>query len=256
MTPIEKAEDALNRRIERIQLNLRESKAESARQFLVQSLVVCIGLGEALRDYVKTIGQYAQGRHGELKQTHDALVAQHADLLTSGNELLARLKANPTDQGIRKEIERAQQNMANIQKALRRGANALQRELAPSMAMIDPLALSVRRLCDADELDGLKRAMKMVVGLARDLYASQSTLPVKDVIDATAWEKSAVTEVDQGTDFYDAFARAGYQAMLALDVMTMAVSPTPPQTAEAATDQANASVAARLKAIAARFSNG
>lgn len=253
MTPIEKAEKALNSRIERLQANLREAQSETVRQFLFQSLVVCIGMGEALTDYVRMIGQYAQGRHGELKQAHATLTAQHADLLKSGNELLERLKANPGDRVIRKDIERAQQNMAAIQKTLRRGANALQREVAPSMAMIDKLALSVRRLGEADQIDALKRAITMIVGNVRELYLAQPTLPSKNIIDAASWEKSVVSEINQATDSHEAYARAGYQAMLALDVMTMAVSPTPPRTAGEATHRASESAAVRLKDITARL---
>ena len=72
-------------------------------------------------------------------------------------------------------------------------------------------------------------------------------------IDAAVWEKSAGSEIDQATDFYEAYALAGYQALRVLDVMTMAVSPTLPQTVEETTDRANEPVASRLKAIAVRF---
>jgi hypothetical protein len=253
MTPIEKAETALNARIVRLQTNLRDAESETARQFLVQALVVCIGIGDALTDYVKMIGQYAQGRHGELKQAHDTLTAQHADLLKSGNELLARLKANPADPVIRKEIERVQQAMATIQKNLKRGANSLQRDIAPSMAMIDQLAASVRRFSEAEQIDALKRVIKLVVGHVHELYLAHPALPSKDIIDAAAWEKSAMAGIDEAADFYEAYARTGYQAVLAIDVMTMAVSPTPPQTAEEATQRANESVAGRIKAITARL---
>jgi hypothetical protein len=256
MTPIEKAENALNARIERLQAKLREAKSEPAQRVLFQALVVCIGTGEALTAYVKMIGQFAQARHGELKQAHDTLTVQHADLLKSGNELLARLKASPGDRGLLKEIEAAQRSMEGIQKSLRRGANALQREVAPSMAMIDKLALTVRRLGDADEIDALKRSVREFIGHAGELYRAQPTLPAKDVIDAAAWEKVAVSELDQAGDSHEAYARAGYQAMLALDLMTMAVSPTPPRTAEEATTRAGESIAARLKEITARFTPG
>jgi hypothetical protein len=256
MTPIEKAENALNARIERLQANLRAAESETARQFLFQSLIVTIGIGEALTDYVKMIGHYAQGRHGELKQTHATLTAEHADVLKAGAEMLERLKADPTDKVILKEIDAAQKKMAAIQKTLRRGANALQREVAPSMAMIDQLALGIRRLAEAGQIDVLKRGVTTIVGHARELYLAHPALPAKDIIDAEAWAKSASDEIDQATDAYEAYARAGYQVMLALDVMTMAVSPTPPRTAEEATQRANASVAARLKAIATRFTQG
>jgi hypothetical protein len=253
MTPIEKAETALNRRIERIQTILRGAESETAQRFLFQSLVACIGIGDALSDYVKMIGQYAQGRHGGLKETHDTLTTQHAELLKTGTEQLERLKANPTDRSIRKEIEATQKSMAAIQKTLKRGANALQREVAPSMAMIDKLALGVRRLGEAEDLDALKRATKTIIGHVRELYLAQPTLPAKNIIDAASWEKSAATQIDQATDFHEAFSLAGYQTILALDLMTMAVSPTPPRTSDEAAQRANESVGTRLKEITARL---
>src|SRR5581483_3717831 len=191
MTPVEKAESALNRRIEQLQANLREARTETARRLPIQSLVACIGIGEALAHYVRSIGQFAQGRHAGLKRTHDALAAQHADLLKSGNALLERLKADPGDRATRKEIERAQQDMAAIQKTLRRGANALQREVAPSIAMIDKIAASVRRFAEADQIEALKRAVKLVVAQVHELYRAQPALPAKDIIAAAAWESSA-----------------------------------------------------------------
>jgi hypothetical protein len=141
MTPIEKAEIALNTRIDQIRAKLRAAESEAVQGFLFQSLVACVGLGEALKDYIQMIGEFAKGRYGELKPEHEALTAQHADLLTSGQEMLERLKANPTDKALLKEIEKAQAAMETIQKTLRRGANALQRDVAPAMALIDPLAL-------------------------------------------------------------------------------------------------------------------
>jgi hypothetical protein len=253
MTPIEKAEDALNKRIGQLQAHLREAKTETAQRFLFQSIVVCIGIGEALTDYVKMIGQFARGRHAELKQTHATLTTRHDDLLKSGQELLERLKDNPTDRSIRKEIEAVQRDMAAIQKTLRRGANALQRETAPSMAMIDKLAGSIRRFGEADELDALKRVITMIVENVRELYLAHPTLESKDIIDAASWEKSAVSAIDQATDFHEAYAHTGYQTTLALDAMTLAVSENPPRTAEEAINRANESVAARLKTITARF---
>lgn len=253
MTPIEKAENALNRRIEQIQARLRQAESETTQRFLLQSLVACIGVGEALTAYVRMIGQYARGRHGGLKQTQDTLTVRHAELLKSGQELLERLKANPTDRALRREIEAVQRNMAAVQKTLKRGANALQREVAPSIAMIDQLAESVRRLAEAEQLDALKRAVKLVVGNVRELYRVQPTLPTKDIIDAEAWEKSAVAAIDQATDFHEAYAQAGNQAMCALEMMTLAVSDTPPQTGEEAAQRANEAVTARVKAITERF---
>jgi hypothetical protein len=256
MTPTEKAEAALNTRLDRLQANLRETTSETDRRFLFQSLVVCVGLGEALTDYVKMIGHYAQARYGELKQAHTTLTAEHAELLKSGTELLERLKANPSDRVIRQEIEVAQRNMAAIQKNLRRGADSLQRDLAPSMALVDKLAVSVRRFGEAGDMEALKRVIETMVEHVRELYLTQPGLPSKDLIDAAAWGKSAVLEIEQANDFYEAYATAGYQAVRALEVMTMAVSQTPPVTAEEITHRANEAVATRLKAIAERFASG
>jgi len=253
MTPAEKAIDILNRRIERLQVALREAKSATVQRFLFEAVLVTIGLGEALNDYVKAVGTYAQRRHGELKAMHTTLTGEHADLLTSGQRLLEQLKTKPTDRALRKEIEQTQKKMAAIQKTLRRGANALQRELAPGLAVIDELAVSVRRFSEADQLDALKRVLKTTPELVRELYAAQRTLAAKETIDAAAWEKSALHEIDQATDFHDAYARAGYQVILAFEMMTLAVSETPPPTIGEVTQRANASVAARIKQIAARF---
>jgi hypothetical protein len=253
MTPTEKAEAALNTRLERLQVNLRATTSESSRRFLAQSLVVCIGLGEAMTDYVKMIGEYARGRYGEIKQTHATLTAQHADLLKAGGELLEQLKANPSDRVVRQEIERAQKAMESIQKTLRRGADTLQRDLAPSMGLVDKIALGVRRLAEASQADELKRAIGTILDHVRELYESHPGLPAKNIIDATAWQNSSETEIDQSADFFEAYALTGYQALRALAVMTMAVSTTPPQTAEDAMRYANETVAARLKEITVRF---
>jgi hypothetical protein len=177
-------------------------------------------------------------------------------LLKSGNELLERLKADPHNRLVRQEIEVAKRAMEGIQKTLRRGANSLQRDLAPSMAVVDKLAVSVRRFGEADQRDTLKRAIGMIIDNVRELYRAQPALPAKDVIDAAVWEKAAAFEIDQAAEFYEAYALAGYQAMRALDMMTMAVSPTPPVTPEEVTHRANESVGARAKAIAARFASG
>src|SRR5689334_18078554 len=201
MTPHEKAINAINARLERLQANLRDAKMETVQRFLFQSLVVTIGVVEALNDYIKMVGEYARLRHGELKQTNEALAARHTDLLNYGKELLEKLKGNPTDRTIRKDIERAQQDMAAVQKNLRRGANALQRDLGPSLATIDQMAESVRRLAEADQSDALKRVMKAVIAQVRDLYAAQPGLPAKDIIDAGAWERSAGVEIDQAAGF-------------------------------------------------------
>lgn len=253
MTPIEKAETALNSRIIRLQGTLHEAKSETAERFLVQSIIVCIGIGEALIDYVRMIGQFASERNGELKKTQAALVAQHARLLSSGKELLERLKAKPTDRILRKEIDEVQRSMAAIQKALKRGANSLQRDVAPSTAMIDQVATTIKRLCEADQLDALKRVIKLFIGHVRDLYLTQPTLEPKIIIATAPWENSAVSQIDEATDYHEACARAGFQAILALDAMMLAVSQTPPRTADEAINRASESVEVRLKAITTRF---
>jgi len=218
--------------------------------------VVCVGLGEALTDYVKTIGAYAQARYAKLKETHTTLTNEHAALLASGTEMLERLKANPSDRDVRNEIERAQRDMAAIQKTLRRGADSLQRDLAPSMAMVDQLALTVRRIGEASEREELKRVLETVVEHVHELYRTQPDLPSKTLIDTAAWGQSAVSEMEQATDFYEAYASAGYQVVRAIEVMAMAVSETPPTSADEISTRANAAVATRLKTIAERLAAG
>lgn len=252
MTPHEKAIHAINARLERLQVNLREAKGENAQRFMFQSLVATIASAEALNDYIKMVGKYAQRRHAELKQKNETLAAQHADLLKSGQDLLEKLKANPTDRALRKEIEVVQRNMETVQKDLRRGTNALQRELSPSLAMIDEMAVNIRRLCEAEHIDALKRQPKSFVDQVRELYAAQSALP-KGIIDAPAWEQAATTEIGAATEFYDAFARAAHQAIMALELMTLALSEEPPRSAEDATERTGAAVAGRLKDITNRF---
>lgn len=256
MTPHEKAANALNARLERLQANLRDAHVESARRFLVQSIVVVLGIGEALNDYGRAVARYAQRRHAILKQTNEALAAQHEELLSSGKERLERFKAAPTDKALRKELEATQQKMASIQKTLRRAANTLQRDLAPGLAVLDELAVSVRKFGEAEQAESLQRVLQTVIGLARKLYAAQPDLPGKNLIDATAWEKSALGELDQAVDFYDAYARTGHQLLVAIELMAIALSETPPQTAEETAQRANDGVAARVKAITARFAGG
>lgn len=253
MNATEKAEVALNSRLDRLQANLRETSSDTARQFLFQSLVICVGLGEALTDYVKQISEFAQTRYSQLKQTQTTLTAEHAALLTSGNELLERLKTNPGDLGILQKIEGAKRDMAAIQKTLRRGADSLQRDLAPSMAMVEELAVTVRRFGEAGERDELKRVLETVVEHVGELYRKQPDLPAKNLIDTAAWGKSAVSEMEQTSDFYEAYANAGYQLVRAIEVMTLAVSQTPPATADEISARANAAVATRLKTIAERL---
>ncbi|HVS51650.1 MAG TPA: hypothetical protein VHD62_04785 [Opitutaceae bacterium] len=253
MTPAEKAVAAINARIERLQGTLRESKSEAAQRFLSESILVTIEIGEALTDYIKAVGAHAQRRHGALKDTHAALTAQHAEALQSGQALLERLKADPSDRALRKEIEATHQSMAAIQKNLRRGTNVLQRELAPSLASIDRIATSVRRFSEAESSDALLRALKTMTDLVREFYVAQRTLPLAETIDAAAWEKSARADIDQATELYDAYARAGYQAMLALETMTLAVAEAAPRTRDETNLRAKEAVAVRVKRVAARF---
>lgn len=256
MTPHEKAVTTINARLERLQANLRATNLESAQRFLLQSIVALIGVAEALNDYIKMVGRYAERRHGELKQANEALGARHADLLNSGKEFLEKLKADPTDRAIRKEIERLQQEMAAVQKTLRRAANTLQRDLAPGLAMIDQMAVSARRLSEAEEGEVLNRLLKTVIGQVRDFYSSHPAGPDVAGADIAAWEQSALADIGEAVDFYDAFARVGYQVTLALELMTMALSDNPSRTAEEATNRGHLAVAMRIKEITARFAAG
>jgi hypothetical protein len=125
------------------------------------------------------------------------------------------------------------------------------------MTMIDKLADSVRRICEADQIEKLKRILKDLVGHGTELASAMkhTTPAAKDVIDPAAWQKSIAPAIDEAADFYDAYARAGHQAMLALQMMTMIVSEDPPQNAEEAVRRANESVAARVHAITARLTS-
>lgn len=253
MTPLEKAEAALNSRIERIQTNLKDTRSESARSFLFQSLVVCVGIGEALAGYVNAVQVYANTRYNEIKDMQGRLTAEHDGLLASGNDLLERLRANPTDRDLLKQIEQTKKDMAAVQKTLRRGADSLQSELAPSMGIMDKLALSIRRIAEADGIDPLKRTLRTVFEHVGELYSAQERLPSKNIIDPAALEASALGEMDQATEFYDVFARSAYHTMLAVDLMTLALSSQPPQTAEEAVKRAHAASTTRLNVIAARL---
>lgn len=253
MTPHEKAVNAINARLERLQANLHAAKVEAAQHFLFQALVVTIAAAEALNDYAAAVGRYAQRRHGELKQANEALAEQHAGWLKSGQELLEKLKANPTDRAIRREIEGVQRNMAGVQKTLRRGANALQRELAPGLALVDEVAASVRRFADADGIEPLRRVLKAVVAQVAELYAAQPDLRRKAIIDVPAWETSALGELDRAADYYEAYARVGSQLTIALELMALALAENPPATPGEATQRANDAVSARLKEITARI---
>jgi hypothetical protein len=253
MTPHEKAVNAINRRLEELQTALRGAKPEATQQFLVQAIVVTIGMADALTDYAKAVGAYAQRRHAEVKDANARLGEQHGELLNAGKELLERLKANPADKDLRKEIARAQQGMAALQKTVRRSANALQRELAPAMAMIDHMAESLRRLAGAADATALKRILKAMIAHVRELYATHAGLPANDVVLAQEWEKVVTVAIDEAAGFHDAYARAGYQATLALEWMQLAVSEKPPQNAADATRRAHEAVGARLREVTARL---
>jgi putative component of toxin-antitoxin plasmid stabilization module len=253
MTPHEKAVHAINARLERLQANLREAGTETARQFLFQSIIVTIGLSEALNDYVRTMGAYAQRRHGQLKQENDALAAQHDEWMKIGAEWLEKFKASPADKSIRKEIERAQKNMAHVQKSMRRAADTLRRELGPGLAVIDEAAVSIRRLCEATDAPGLKRVVRELIEHVRSLYAATAN---QKLIAAPAWEEAAFSAIDQAVEFHDAYARSGHQAALALELMAEIWSESPPQNPAELIQRADAATAKRLREIAQRFAKG
>ena len=122
------------------------------------------------------------------------------------------------------------------------------------MGIMDKLALSIRRFAEADGLDALNRTGKTIFEHVRELYAEQPRLESRTIIDETSLEQSALTEISQGTDFYDSFARTGYHVMLAIDLMTLAISETPPRTMEEARSRAQETSNARVNTIAARLS--
>lgn len=253
MSPIEKAESALNTRVATLQANLRAAGATSAQPALFQALLVCLAVGDSLADYVRAVNEHAQARHAELKRVEGELTAQHLALLQAGSQLLEQLKVNPGDKAVRQEIERTKRSMEGVQQKLRRGSYALRNDLAPGIAMIDQVALTIRRFGEADQLEVLKRAVRAMIAHAAELYRSQPGLTARDIVDADEWEPAAVAGIDQATEFQEAYARAGYQTLLALKLLAMALSPTPPETTAEATSRATAAIAERLKATATRI---
>ncbi|PTY01235.1 hypothetical protein DB354_00340 [Opitutus sp. ER46] len=252
MTPHEKAVNAINARLERLQANLVEAKDENTQRMLFEAILVTIALAEGLNDYIAKVGAYAQRRHATVKEAHTALIAQHNTLLESGRALLEQYKANPADSSLRKEIDLAQQRMESIQTTVRRGANALQRELAPGIGLIDPLAGELRRFAEADQPETLKRLIPDVIEHVRELYSAHP-LPAKGLIDAADWAKVVAAEFAQVTEFYDLYARAGYQIILAFELLALALADEPPQSAEETTRRANEALVARLKSTSARL---
>jgi hypothetical protein len=246
MTPMGKAEAALNGRIAEFQAKLRNAEAEATRRSLVHAVMVLLAIREAVSHYVQAIGDYAKNRFAELKEQQTALTGEHAQLLKSGSEMLERLKANPADREIRKEIERTQRSMEAVQKNLRRGADTFQREIGPSLVLVDKLADSLRRLCESEDQVSLKRATKTLFSDVEEF----SRVPV----DAAAWYRSAAASIDEGTDFYDANARACFQALLALELITLAIS-TRPEAQQNIVETANAAATARVTAVASRLAN-
>jgi len=253
MSPYEKAVAALNARLERLQSNLSAATQETARLAAFQSIVVTLGLGEALNEYLTSVRDYAQRRHDELKETNDSLTTRHAELLESGKQLLEQLKANPTDREIRRQIDVVASGGRVIQKMVRKGTNALQRDVAPSVATIDPIADTVRKFVETTDRDTLGRVLRTLIGQVRELYGTHPSVPARDIIDAEAWERTVDSELGQSTGPDDSYARAGYQALLALGLMTFAVSENPPKEAAEAFSRGTEGVAVRLKAITARF---
>lgn len=254
MTPIEKAENALNSRIQYFQSKLAEQNSEATRRTLVQALVVYVGIGEAIADYVRTLNQFATSRFATLKQEQAKLTAEHAELLSSGETLLTQLKADPTDRAVRKEIERAQQKMEAVQKTLRRSADALQREISPGVRLLDEMAATLRYLAEAEDALSLKRATKKLTLHAQELFRHAPQAP-HGLIDAATWEASAVEAIDQSQDFYEAHARAGTQAVLALALMSISLSAGAESVPESVLTLANGAVTKRLTEIAARLSS-
>lgn len=256
MTPHEKAVSAVNARLQRLQAELRNTQDEAAQRYLLQAVFVTIAVIEALNDYIKSVGAFAQRRHAELKEKKEALELRHSELLEAGKAQLEKLKANPLDKAVTKEIERTQALMAAVQKDLKRGANTLQHEVAPGLAMIDQMSDGVRRLAEADKSETLKRLLRMVVEKVGELYRAQPDLPEKEIVDAEAWETTALGEVEAAAGFTDAYAHSGYQTTLSLELMAMALSETPPATPGEASQRARTAVTVRLKEITERFAGG
>jgi hypothetical protein len=253
MTPIEKAERALNLKIEEMQARIQAAGSDKPRPDLVQGLLIWASLGETITEYVGAISNYAKLRHAELKEKQVTLIAEHDNFLKSGQEQLERLKGNPADSAIRQEIKQTQRSMEAIQKTLRRGAATLQSEVNPSIRILDTLADHIRRLCESEDKAEIKRWTKAIVQQPEELYRAHPALPTKGIIDTSSWEKSASNAIDEAGDFLEAQSRAGFQSMLALEIMIMAISPNPPESSEESTERANAAVALRTNKLMARL---
>lgn len=253
MALMEQAEKALNARIQDFQTKLQAADAGPLRDSLVQAIVVYAGIGEAISAYVQSINQYATARFGELKTAQGTLTTEHAELLKSGHALLEELKLRPTDRALRKEIERTQRKMETLQKTLRRGADALQREISPGVRSLDELAAALRQLAEAEDTAKLRRAVHSMLAVARDRYHSGDHPPGNGVSPVAAWERGAVEAVENATNFYAAHARAGTHAILVTELLSAAMRVTPPETLDAGLQEAHAAVARRLAAVAERF---
>ncbi len=255
MSPIEKAEQALNAQIEQVQARLKAASLTQPRPDLVQGVLVWAGLGETITQYVASIGEYARKRHGELKQIQLSLTVQHDELLKSGNEMLVRLKDDPSDRVVQKAIGEAQRAMETIQKTLRRGAATLQKEVNPCIRSIDTVAENIYRLCESKDRDRMKRWTKAIVREPEELYRAHPALPAKAMIDTASWERSAAIAIDEAPTFFEAQARAAFQAMIALEIMILGISMEPPRSPGEATERANAGVSLRLKKIMQRLAD-
>jgi hypothetical protein len=253
MTPIDKAERALNLKIEQIQMRIQAAGSERPRSDLVQALLIWASLGAAITEFVGTIGQSAKRRHAELKEKQVALIAQHEGLLKSGQEQLERFKANPADPTVRNEIKQTQRSLEAIQKTLRRGAASLQNEVNPSIRILDTAADHVRRLCESEDKTEIKRWTRAIVKQPEALYRTHPALPTSGIINTATWEESATAAIEQAADFLEAQARGGFQAMLVLEILIMAISQNPPQSSEEAAARANAAVSLRMKDMMERL---
>jgi hypothetical protein len=84
-------------------------------------------------------------------------------------------------------------------------------------------------------------------------YAAASARLGKHLINAEEWEASALAEIARAAEFHDAYARAGFQLVLALELLALAIAESPPTTSEESIYRAKEMAGARLKAVAARL---
>jgi hypothetical protein len=127
--------------------------------------------------------------------------------------------------------------------------------MSGSLGLVEPMADNLRRFSESDQIEGMQRLIGQWVGQVSDFYAEAVRRLERGLIDAETWENAAVAEITQASEFYDAYARTGFQLVLALELLALALAEAPPTTAAEAIGRAKEAATARLKEVAARLSS-